>query len=541
MLDMIKVRNVNVNAKVLIRSRISLFIGIFALILIGIVWLDTITRINFEHQAEVRSTIRINNNLSKAFEENVRRDLEDMDEVLLFLKTEYETHGRVTPAMTTRIETTKSIPALHISVADERGNFLASSRPEYVGINVSDREYFKSQLSADSNQLFLSKPFQGRVDVGKWIFHVSRRLNKPDGSFSGVVVIGVEPLYFSNFYRQMNLGKDYGVNLVGRDGITRVRLVGDKMDVGTDIRSASLFSHVQNDAVGSYTDRSIIDGTRRIYSYIAMPDYPLIVAVFVSEEEALADFYQRQYRYYLTASLLSLFIALISGLLIWMVVGKEKLENQLRRAKDGLEIKVAQRTTELQDAHDEQQAMNEELQAMNDELQRLSNVDGLTGIANRRFFDDSLERECHVAMRIGKPISLIMVDIDFFKAYNDTYGHQLGDECLRIIATTLAAGVKRSTDLVARYGGEEFVVILPNTDAVGAIRVAEKLRLRVENLCLLHSGSLGNCVTISLGAAVSVQPKESTPLPLIAAADDALYQAKREGRNCVRMSTQQEL
>ncbi len=129
----------------------------------------------------------------------------------------------------------------------------------------------------------------------------------------------------------------------------------------------------------------------------------------------------------------------------------------------------------LTEQNEELEAMNEELEALNEELQRLTLVDGLTGIANRRYFDEYLVREWRTGQRQQKPMSLIMADIDFFKLYNDTYGHQRGDDCLKSIASVLKGSSKRTIDIAARYGGEEFAVVLPDTDCIGAMVVAEKL------------------------------------------------------------------
>jgi diguanylate cyclase (GGDEF)-like protein/PAS domain S-box-containing protein len=165
-------------------------------------------------------------------------------------------------------------------------------------------------------------------------------------------------------------------------------------------------------------------------------------------------------------------------------------------------------------------------------LRRLSTQDGLTGIANRRHFDEFLNREWRRALRNGSPFSLIMADIDYFKAYNDTYGHQMGDECLRQIASTLKQTLNRPEDLVARYGGEEFAVVLPGTKANGAVYVAETLRTRVENLGIPHASSgISPVVTISLGIASLIPVREHSPEMLISASDQALYQAKSQGRN----------
>jgi diguanylate cyclase (GGDEF)-like protein/PAS domain S-box-containing protein len=170
------------------------------------------------------------------------------------------------------------------------------------------------------------------------------------------------------------------------------------------------------------------------------------------------------------------------------------------------------------------------------ELMRLSYFDGLTGIANRRYFEDIAKREWRRALREECPLSLLMGDIDFFKNYNDTYGHLEGDECLRKVAAVLKENLKRPGDMVARYGGEEFVILLPDTDAKNATTVAEILRSRVENLGVEHIESyINDVVTISVGVA-SVLPAEDISLPtLISNADQALYRAKKAGRN--RIST----
>ena len=166
------------------------------------------------------------------------------------------------------------------------------------------------------------------------------------------------------------------------------------------------------------------------------------------------------------------------------------------------------------------------------ELMRLSYFDGLTGIANRRYFEDIAKREWRRALREECPFSLLMGDIDYFKNYNDTYGHLEGDECLRKVATVLKENLKRPGDMVARYGGEEFVILLPDTDAKNATTVAEILRSSVENLGIEHIDSyISDVVTISLGVA-SILPTEDVSLSsLISNADQALYRAKKAGRN----------
>jgi two-component system chemotaxis family response regulator WspR len=176
--------------------------------------------------------------------------------------------------------------------------------------------------------------------------------------------------------------------------------------------------------------------------------------------------------------------------------------------------------------------MQIELEKKNKELQRLSSLDGLTGIANRRRFDEYLEQEWLRAARSSKAISLILTDIDHFKTYNDNYGHQGGDEVLRQVAQTLEAGIRRPGDLAARYGGEEFAIVLPDTDLGGAAQVADKLRRDIEALDIPHAhSSAADHVTISMGVASIVPREGGLPAALIEAADQGLYEAKRVGRN----------
>jgi diguanylate cyclase (GGDEF)-like protein len=200
-----------------------------------------------------------------------------------------------------------------------------------------------------------------------------------------------------------------------------------------------------------------------------------------------------------------------------------------QRANEELEQRVAERTRELE------QTMKE-LAAANSELSKLSVTDGLTKVYNRRYFDEVLKSEYERATRNLVPLTLIMVDIDHFKRINDTVGHVGGDECLKLVAATLAATVGRLSDLVARYGGEEFAVVLPSTPPEQVPAIAERLRRAVEAIAFIHRGERVP-LSISLGAVSAVPDAHEGVFSFVTRADEALYAAKKAGRNCVKLAS----
>ncbi len=182
--------------------------------------------------------------------------------------------------------------------------------------------------------------------------------------------------------------------------------------------------------------------------------------------------------------------------------------------------------------------MRQQLKQANRELLRMTVRDGLTGIANRRHFDEVISREAKRAIRTGSSLSLVMCDIDYFKPYNDNYGHQSGDDCLKYVARTMAKVSKRPGDLVARYGGEEFAIILPETELSGGLAIAENIRSAIDNLNLSHNYSLASDhITLSAGVG-TISPVNGDDVAklvktLIKEADQGLYLAKQQGRNQV--------
>ncbi|MBK6295804.1 MAG: diguanylate cyclase [Rhodoferax sp.] len=210
---------------------------------------------------------------------------------------------------------------------------------------------------------------------------------------------------------------------------------------------------------------------------------------------------------------------------IYKVLSKLNLE--LSTVNRELEQRVLQRTFELEQT-------NHALVQANHKLEVYSHTDGLLNIANRKYFDQRLEEEWLRAIRSQQPVGLLMIDVDHFKRYNDTYGHQAGDACLRSVAKATSNVLARSTDLLARYGGEELVVVLPDTHVDGTYQVAQDICAAVSKLKIPHAGSdTAAYVTVSIGVASMNPPRVSSADRLVAAADQALYQAKKQGRNQV--------
>jgi len=211
------------------------------------------------------------------------------------------------------------------------------------------------------------------------------------------------------------------------------------------------------------------------------------------------------------------------GALVWVEANARLLRNPVT-GKPGDTVLIIRDISE-------QKRLEEKLSAM-------ALADGLTGLANRRAFDEALKEVWRRTLREGTQMSLLLLDIDCFKGFNDRYGHQVGDDCLRAVATAIKGAARRPGDLTARYGGEELAMILPDTDAVGANIVAEDARSAVEALRLPHADNLqgGGYVTVSVGAATALSRVGGTitmPEGILVAADGALYKAKHKGRNCV--------
>ena len=298
-------------------SRANFAIALFCIVVVGIAWVSRLDRVEVEQSQTVAEVMKQNANLAIAFEEHTVRTLKGIDQALLFVKHEREEPGsklNIRALLTDGIIENKSNLFTYIGVVDEQGNLTLGSEP-FEPTNLGDREWFKVHQLQSSEAPFLGKPLFGRV-TGKWAFQMSRRIDKPDGSFGGVVYASVNPAYFLNFFRQADLGDDGLVTLVGLDAVTRARRVGPKNTFGEDMRASTLFAQHAKNSAGSFVSVGKLDGKQRIISYRSLLQYPLIVAVGTSQTEALASFYQREHNYYVRTALFSLFVAVFAACLM---------------------------------------------------------------------------------------------------------------------------------------------------------------------------------------------------------------------------------
>jgi diguanylate cyclase (GGDEF) domain len=179
-----------------------------------------------------------------------------------------------------------------------------------------------------------------------------------------------------------------------------------------------------------------------------------------------------------------------------------------------------------------------ELKTISDNFEIISHIDVLTGLYNRRYFNEAYDREWKNSIIAKTPISLIMIDIDYFKKYNDTYGHLKGDECLATVSKEIKQSARKPTDIVSRFGGEEFIMILPKTDINNAVLLAKSILKAVENLNIAHeSSSINKRITLSIGIASMIANENVNMDIFLKMADDALYEAKNNGRNCIKIYT----
>lgn len=465
-------------------------------------------------EGELSDTAQSTANMARALASHAERSLKLGDAILAEMVERVEHDARDVSALERQharlqdiVASTHEIQEAFVYGAD--GTRLVTSLPQLIAGSNADREYFRYHAAHTDRTTHIGKPIRSR-STGVLTVPLSRRVDRADGSFGGVVMASLNLNYFGKFYDSFDVGRSGTLVLALDDGTLLYRRPFSQALVGSNVSNNAVFQHYKaHGPIGTAMIVATVDGIERLYSYRHLDGYPLLLFIAQSKQEILNEWVN-------TAIKSSLILLVATAILIWgarrmikQILVREALEDELRRLRA------------VTESH-------------NVALQALANTDSLTGLANRRYFEQKLANEQERARRGAKPCSLILGDVDYFKKFNDRYGHVAGDACLRQVAGAIAAGLKRPADLAARYGGEEFVVVLPDTDLDGACAVAEQLRNRIAALGIAHADSQFGHVTISLGVFTAHPGAGGGDVAdWIRAADAMLYKAKGAGRNCL--------
>lgn len=570
-------------------------------------------------------------NLARSLTQHAEDSLDLLDSGVVGVVSRLEMDG-TDPATVAKLRNVldarkKAIERIHsLAIIDDKGNWLTSAGA--VNSNLNDDAFFRHHQLSAKREAFVGHPVKSLLD-GEWVITLSRRFNRPDGSFGGVVLATISANYLANFYRQFEFGRNSSVSLVHGDGLIIARNPDNSKYVGRSVANTPLFSDrslLQNSG-GAYHFKSPLDGVERVSFYKRSGRFPLVLLATVEKEELLAPWRGAAISRMLFVLALVLLIAVIGAVVVGQLqrgqrmaaallekeahfrllaegssdmVTRIGLDERIRYASPSALRVVGWRTSQLigtpalagvnpedlPQVHAIVNAMKRgereearvtyrsrhrekgeiwlessmrvtrkgngeidgvvaisrditEQKNLENRLETLAIEDSLTGLANRRRFDERLAEEWARAYRDRSSLGLLMIDVDHFKSYNDEYGHPAGDACLRVVAKVLATEAHRSSDLAARYGGEEFAVLLPNTDVAGCARIGERLRQAIRDAGLAHtSNASSGVVTVSVGGATCRPALERSAgtSSLVEAADRALYVAKQSGRDRLVMS-----
>ena len=578
------------------------------------------------HQAEASAS-----NLLRAIEQDIARTIELYDVSLTGVRENLKIPelASLSPKLRNYVLFDRAADASYFNatfVADENGDIRYDSKsPVARKGNLADREYFKVHRDSPNVGLFISAPFRSSYGNGDWLIALSRRVDKPDGSFGGVVAGALSVDYFNYVFQQFALGKDSRISLHHANGELIMNLPFHLTGIGKVPPNYPAFLRDPTQREGQYVEAGSNDTVARSVSYRRVRNLPMIASIGLAMSEIYASWRSKAVPLAAAMFALGAVILLLAVLLSRELQSRKRAELAVRESEsryrllsensnDAIVLRGLDRRRiyaspafyrligytpeefgdrqlgELMD-EDTEHAPTESLSRVvqgeesivmllhvrrgdgrwiwiesvscpaRDETGKISGVianmrdvtrrklleeelaanaaklavaalkDGLTGLDNRRSFDERIDGKWRAANRNGSPLSLLMIDVDHFKKYNDEYGHVQGDEALRRVADCITASLRRGNDFGARYGGEEFAVLLPETGLLGAYHVAETIRGAVQAANIRHSGSLFGCITISIGVA-SIDPADGTPhASLVLTADAALYRAKLNGRN----------
>ena len=451
-----------------------------------------------EHASTLQAAQRSTTNITQLINADVLRNVELYDLALqgLIAATTRRDLGQVSPDIQHLVQFDQSIAAPYkgeVLLLDANGAVIADSSTLWpTPRNFANRDYFQAHQRNAQAGLFISRPFKIHCACDQvWRIAFSRRVSGPDGEFAGVAVATMRLAYFDQLFNRLTIGNGSSVNLLNNRGILLAQqplLERDMID--KDLSERPNFKRMLREGEGSFRAISAITGKERLYTFSNVGDLPLIVVVALSAEDVFAPWER--------AALLT------SGATGILCIGLLWLSWMLRR-----ELRRRYRTERM--------------------LSELAATDALTGLANRRVLDERLRLEWDRTQRAADPLTLLMIDVDHFKAFNDRHGHHGGDEALRTVAQVIGTNIRRPADLAARYGGEEFAVVLPHTDAKGAWVIAEHIRSSIEHLPRVAGDE--RPITVSIGLSSWDKRSRMSLEALLLSADRALYEAKHTGRN----------
>ncbi len=405
---------------------------------------------------------------------------------------------KLAPAIRRRVLFDRSTNARYVSAVsalNAHGDVVeyGSGKPP-VG-NLADRDYFIVHQRDPHAGLYVSRPYHSRLRGGKPSIALSRRIDDLNGGFAGVAVIAVDLDYFGALLARLPLGP-HGCSFILRTDGMVVAGHGATPGVPAPHPFAPLTlpdaQRLLAAPRGAFAARSPADGLMHLFTFARIPGTPLVAVVAPAEADLLRTWRQRA----VIVGASALFVGAAFALVIWL-----------------LAFALRDRT------------------AMQARLEHMAQTDALTGLDNRRALDRTLTTEWHRMRRTGRALSVLFIDADHFKAYNDEHGHAIGDEALRHIAATLTRHLRRPGDSAARYGGEEFVAVLPDTDAQGAFVVAEAIRGDIGD-AHARGGAQLPPFTVSIGCGTA-SDDDLTLDAFMLRTDAALYAAKTSGRNRV--------
>ena len=474
------------------RARSVFWIPVVAAVVVIAIWIAAIARIQTEGREAREAAAAATAELASSFSAHIAKTVHDADVAVGWVKYEYErSPATFNLAAYEQQGLIAADTALQVTIVGADGTVLQTTTPEARPVSLADRPHFLVHKSNPDVGLYISQPVLGRVSH-QWTLQFTRRLNNPDGSFAGVVVVSEDPDYLTNgFYNLDSLGADGTLAVISDNGYLLSRL-GGRGPASPTGPAASAYREMQNARGGVFGDPA--DGVRRFVTYRHLKRYPVAVLVGLAESNALANYAHARTLYILMASVLTVVLFLATGLITMMVskllAGREEMRH------------LAQR------------------------MQTLAETDSLTSLPNRYLLTETVRRQIERDSPIDR-LALLFIDLDNFKRINDALGHETGDELLQNVARRLAKTVGKER-LLARVGGDEFVLVV---DGMGALVRARNLAQSIIDAFELAFGLRGNSyvIRVSIGIAVYTDSEEAE-YDLLRQADLAMYAAKGEGK-----------